>query len=125
MCSFICLTVKNFRYILRYVFGRGRDGQLGRGDNIESIAAYRPVPVVVEYFGANKLKVTVRRRDTTLAEMNIYEKFELYLSRFMPYLITPGDSHLVLVSLLSQLYCEFVYGKLYPGFTFVASYIRL
>ncbi|KAF4665631.1 hypothetical protein FOL46_003559 [Perkinsus olseni] len=40
-----------------YVFGRGRDGQLGRGDNVESVAAYRPVPVVVDYFGAKKLRV--------------------------------------------------------------------
>lgn len=37
--------------------GRGRDGQLGRGDVIESIAAYRTNPVRVEYFAKNDLKV--------------------------------------------------------------------
>lgn len=27
-----------------YMFGRGRDGQLGRGDVVESMAAYRTEP---------------------------------------------------------------------------------
>lgn len=30
-----------------YLFGRGRDGQLGRGDEIESMAAYRTEPKIV------------------------------------------------------------------------------
>jgi alpha-tubulin suppressor-like RCC1 family protein len=28
-----------------YAFGRGRNGQLGRGDHVESVAAYRTLPV--------------------------------------------------------------------------------
>lgn len=31
-----------------YLFGRGRDGQLGRGDEIESMAAYRTEPKRVD-----------------------------------------------------------------------------
>ena len=38
--------------------GRGRDGQLGRGDVVESMAAYRTTPVKVEYLAKNELKVT-------------------------------------------------------------------
>jgi alpha-tubulin suppressor-like RCC1 family protein len=30
-----------------WLFGRGRSGQLGRGDQLESIAAYRPLPTLV------------------------------------------------------------------------------
>jgi len=30
--------------------GRGRDGQLGRGSKVESIAAYRAVPTKVDDF---------------------------------------------------------------------------
>ena len=33
-----------------YLMGRGRDGQLGRGNNVESIAAYRAEPTLCEYF---------------------------------------------------------------------------
>ena len=39
------------------MIGRGRDGQLGRGDVIESMAAYRTTPVRVEYFVKNEIKV--------------------------------------------------------------------
>lgn len=39
------------------MFGRGRDGQLGRGDVIESIAAYRTTPLRVEYFVKNDIEV--------------------------------------------------------------------
>lgn len=38
--------------------GRGRDGQLGRGDVVESMAAYRTSPVRVEYFVKNEIKVS-------------------------------------------------------------------
>lgn len=31
-----------------FLFGRGRDGQLGRGDELESMAAYRTEPKRVE-----------------------------------------------------------------------------
>ena len=37
--------------------GRGRDGQLGRGDVVESIAAYRMDPKRVEYFVTGNLNV--------------------------------------------------------------------
>ena len=40
-----------------YLMGRGRDGQLGRGSEVESIAAYRAEPTLVEYFKQNNLKV--------------------------------------------------------------------
>ncbi|CEM01775.1 unnamed protein product [Vitrella brassicaformis CCMP3155] len=40
-----------------YMFGRGRDGQLGRGSDIESIAMYRTLPVVVEQFQQLKLSI--------------------------------------------------------------------
>lgn len=40
------------------MFGRGRDGQLGRGDVIESMAAYRTTPLRVEYLVKNDLKVS-------------------------------------------------------------------
>lgn len=39
------------------MFGRGRDGQLGRGDVLESMAAYRTTPQRVEYFVKNGIKV--------------------------------------------------------------------
>ena len=38
-----------------YLMGRGRDGQLGRGSEVESIAAYRAEPTLVEYFHRNNL----------------------------------------------------------------------
>ena len=40
-----------------YLMGRGSDGQLGRGHIVESIAAYRPTPTLVEYFKENNLSV--------------------------------------------------------------------
>lgn len=40
-----------------YLMGRGRDGQLGRGDKLESSATERTVPTLVEYFSKNNLKV--------------------------------------------------------------------
>jgi hypothetical protein len=33
-----------------YMVGKGRDGQLGRAEKIESSASYRTLPRVVEYF---------------------------------------------------------------------------
>ena len=38
-----------------FLMGRGRDGQLGRGSEVESIAAYRAEPTLVEYFRQNNL----------------------------------------------------------------------
>jgi alpha-tubulin suppressor-like RCC1 family protein len=38
-----------------YLMGRGRDGQLGRGSKIESMAAYRANPTLVEDFQKNNL----------------------------------------------------------------------
>ena len=40
-----------------YLMGQGRDGQLGRGNVVESIAAYRATPTLCEYFTENNLKV--------------------------------------------------------------------
>ena len=40
-----------------YLMGRGRDGQLGRGDSIESISAYRASPILCDFFEDNKLSV--------------------------------------------------------------------
>lgn len=40
-----------------FLFGRGRDGQLGRGDELESMAAYRTEPKQVTAF--DKLGCTV------------------------------------------------------------------
>eukprot|EP00831_Metopus_contortus_P085511 TRINITY_DN995_c0_g1_i6.p1 TRINITY_DN995_c0_g1~~TRINITY_DN995_c0_g1_i6.p1 ORF type:complete len:171 (-),score=44.80 TRINITY_DN995_c0_g1_i6:34-501(-) len=40
-----------------YLFGRGRDGQLGKGDMLESVASSHLVPTKVEYFGKEKMKV--------------------------------------------------------------------
>ena len=40
-----------------YLMGRGRDGQLGRGNVVESIAAFRATPTLCEYFEDNKLKI--------------------------------------------------------------------
>ena len=33
-----------------YIFGRGRHGQIGRGNQVGSVAANRPLPVVVDFF---------------------------------------------------------------------------
>eukprot|EP00466_Bigelowiella_natans_P015134 jgi/Bigna1/85156/estExt_fgenesh1_pg.C_20322 len=40
-----------------YVFGRGRDGQLGRGDQLESVASYRTEPLPIEFFTRHNLRV--------------------------------------------------------------------
>eukprot|EP00743_Colponemidia_sp_Colp-15_P007616 GILK01008241.1.p1 GENE.GILK01008241.1~~GILK01008241.1.p1 ORF type:complete len:504 (+),score=62.28 GILK01008241.1:62-1573(+) len=40
-----------------YMFGRGRDGQLGRADMLESIASSRASPLLVEFFKSQKLAV--------------------------------------------------------------------
>jgi len=37
-----------------YVFGRGRHGQMGRGDAVGSVAANRPLPVMVGFFDGMK-----------------------------------------------------------------------
>jgi alpha-tubulin suppressor-like RCC1 family protein len=39
------------------LWGRGRSGQLGRGDKLESVAAYRTEPLRVEFFHTNALKI--------------------------------------------------------------------
>jgi alpha-tubulin suppressor-like RCC1 family protein len=40
-----------------FLFGRGRDGQLGRGDEMESTAAYRTEPKIVNAFTKSDSKV--------------------------------------------------------------------
>lgn len=40
-----------------YVWGRGQNGQIGRADKLESMAAHRLEPVKVEYFGTHKQRV--------------------------------------------------------------------
>jgi len=40
-----------------YIFGRGRCGQIGRGTEIESMAAYRPTPVEVKFFRNNDYRI--------------------------------------------------------------------
>ncbi|KAF8822073.1 regulator of chromosome condensation (RCC1) repeat-containing protein [Cardiosporidium cionae] len=40
-----------------FMFGRGREGQLGRADNVESIAVSRSLPVEVEYFHSANMKI--------------------------------------------------------------------
>ncbi|KAK8807223.1 hypothetical protein WA158_003982 [Blastocystis sp. Blastoise] len=50
-----------------YTFGRGRHGQLGRGDKVESIAAYRVDPTPVEYLQNKKIKQVVCGGDHTVA----------------------------------------------------------
>ncbi len=37
-----------------YVWGRGRDGQLGRADKVESVAAHRTTPQEVDVFGKGR-----------------------------------------------------------------------
>lgn len=37
-----------------YIFGRGRHGQIGRANNVGSVAANRPKPVVVDFFDEMK-----------------------------------------------------------------------
>merc|ERR1719471_1999532 len=39
-----------------YMFGRGRCGQLGRGNHVESIAAYRAEPVEVDFFKGQRVE---------------------------------------------------------------------
>jgi len=38
-----------------FMFGRGKEGQLGRGESIESEASYRTTPRQVEYFKGKKV----------------------------------------------------------------------
>jgi hypothetical protein len=40
-----------------YMWGRGRDGQLGLADHLESVAAYRSSPRLLDFFRTRKLKV--------------------------------------------------------------------
>eukprot|EP01084_Bolivina_argentea_P081969 148433_1 len=40
-----------------YIFGRGRQGQIGRGNIVGSVAANRPLPVVVDFFDSLKCGV--------------------------------------------------------------------
>lgn len=40
-----------------YMWGMGRNGQLGRGDQLESIASYRTRPLAVETFSKAKHEV--------------------------------------------------------------------
>jgi alpha-tubulin suppressor-like RCC1 family protein len=57
-----------------YLFGRGRDGQLGRGNkSIESSATRRPNPTLVEFFKDSNLEVEHIALGTnhTLATANI------------------------------------------------------
>lgn len=35
---------------LLFIFGRGRQGQMGRANNVESVAVYRSLPVLVDFF---------------------------------------------------------------------------
>lgn len=40
-----------------YLMGRGRDGQIGRGDKVESAAMHQMSPIRVDFFNSNGLKV--------------------------------------------------------------------
>ncbi len=40
-----------------FMWGRGRHGQLGQGDQIQSAAAFRTTPGVVSYFAQQQMKV--------------------------------------------------------------------
>ena len=50
-----------------FMFGSGRNGQLGRGDKVESIAAYRVVPTLVEYLQTARVMQIVCGGDHTAA----------------------------------------------------------
>jgi len=50
-----------------FVFGKGRDGQLGRADQLESIAAHRPEPIEVEALRGQKVKKVALGGDYTIA----------------------------------------------------------
>ena len=50
-----------------WLFGRGRSGQLGRGDQLESIAAYRSTPTLVEALTQQKVVDVSLGREHTLA----------------------------------------------------------
>lgn len=39
------------------MMGRGRDGQLGRGEKLESAATERNVPTLVDFFSASNTQV--------------------------------------------------------------------
>jgi alpha-tubulin suppressor-like RCC1 family protein len=38
-----------------YLMGRGRDGQIGRGDQLESVAQHHMTPARVDYFRTHNL----------------------------------------------------------------------
>jgi len=50
-----------------HMFGRGREGQLGRADNIESTATYRVSPQKIETFKNNKVVSVACGGNHTLA----------------------------------------------------------
>lgn len=50
-----------------YAFGKGRNGQLGRGDELESVAAYRTEPLRVPGLSGKRVLQVAAGRDHTLA----------------------------------------------------------
>ncbi len=50
-----------------YMFGRGREGQLGRADMLESTVSYRVTPQKVENFKGKKVIAVTCGGDHTLA----------------------------------------------------------
>lgn len=50
-----------------WVFGRGRNGQLGRGDHLESIAAYRTEPQEIEALARPRVLAVSAGSDHSLA----------------------------------------------------------
>lgn len=50
-----------------YMVGKGRDGQLGRADLIESSASYRTFPRLVEFFKKRKVESVSCGGNHTLA----------------------------------------------------------
>jgi RCC1 and BTB domain-containing protein len=50
-----------------YLMGRGRDGQLGRGDENESMAAYRTDPKRVEKLKDNRVQAVALGQNHTVA----------------------------------------------------------
>ncbi len=50
-----------------FLFGRGRSGQLGRGDSLESVASARTTPVAVDALAGLRVRAVALGADHTVA----------------------------------------------------------
>jgi alpha-tubulin suppressor-like RCC1 family protein len=81
-----------------YMWGRGREGQLGRGNQLESIAAYRTTPVCVDYFQPSIAATVLSSSSSKSSTQLRHTKVSSHMGDQRVVDVSLGDNHCLVLS---------------------------